>query len=111
MSHRELSKAYKERQRAGGVYRIVNTSNGRYILGHAADLASARNRFQFALTTGSSVDSRLRGDWQAFGSAAFSMETLAELEQREGQTLPDFMAELETLEELTRAQLDPSLAY
>ncbi len=50
MSDRKaLSKGYKERKLAGGVYLIRNSRNGRYLIGHAIDLASMRNRFQFAV--------------------------------------------------------------
>lgn len=46
---RETSKEYKERRLRGGVYTITNTVNGKYIIGHAADLASVQNRFQFSV--------------------------------------------------------------
>src|SRR6185312_17366469 len=66
-NRRAISRAYKERKLLGGVYRFTNTQNGKYLLGHAANLASVRNHFQFAVTTGSAVHPKLRGDWSAFG--------------------------------------------
>lgn len=108
---RALSKDYKERRMLGGVYLIRNAQNGRYLLGHAADLASARNRFEFGVTTGSAVDPRVRSDWSALGSQAFIFEVLEELEQRPDQTRAQFDADLVALEELRRAELDPALAY
>ena len=108
---REISKAYKERRRRGCVYAITNTQNGRYLIGHAADVASVRNRFQFAITTGSAVDPRLRQDWDAFGPAAFTLDVLEELEQGPEQSQAEFLDDLKTLEQLRRVALDASKAY
>lgn len=95
----------------GGVYTITNTQNGRYLIGHVADLASIRNRFQFAVTTGSAVDPRLRNDWASFGASAFRLDVLEELEQKADQNQTQFMDDLKTLEQLRRADLDASKAY
>jgi hypothetical protein len=108
---RAISKAYKDRKLRGGVYTISNTHNGRYLIGHAADLASVRNRFQFAITTDSTVDPRVRNDWDEYGAAAFTLCVLEELEQAPGQSQADFLEDLKTLEQLLRANLDPSKAY
>jgi hypothetical protein len=111
MNRRAISREYKERKLSGGVYAITNTVNGKYLLGHAADLASARNRFQFAVTTGGTVDPRLRGDWQAMGAAAFTLDVLEELEQKPDQSRAEFLDDLQTLEQLWRAKLDASHSY
>ena len=108
---RDATKVYKERKLIGGVYTITNTMNGKYLIGYAADLASARNRFQFAVTTGSTIDPRVRGDWATFGAQAFRLDVLEELEQGPEQTQPQFMDDLKALEQLRRADLDPSLEY
>lgn len=108
---REISKEYKDRRLVGGVYTITNTANDRYLLGHVADVASLRNRFQFAVTTGSTVDPRLRGDWTAFGAAAFRLDVLEELEQKQDQSQAEFMDDLKTLEDLRRADFDTAKAY
>lgn len=108
---REISKEYKERRRVGGVYTITNTQNGKYLIGHVADLASIRNRFEFAVTTGSTVDPRLRNDWAAFGPAAFILDIREELEQKADQTPAEFQDDLKTLEQLWRANLDPANEY
>lgn len=108
---REISKAYKDRRLRGCVYTITNTQNGRYLIGHAADVTSMRNRFQFAITTGSAVDPRLRQDWDAFGPAAFRLDVLEELEQGSEQSQADFLDDLKMLEQLRRADLDVSKAY
>lgn len=108
---KEISKEYRERKRVGGVYTITNTANGKYITGYAADLASIKNRFQFAVTTGSAVDPRLRDDWKTFGAQAFRLDTLEELEQGPEQTPAQFMDDLKALEQMRRAELDPAKAY
>ena len=110
-SRREIAKEYKERRQQGGVYTITNTVNGRYVIGYVANLESVRNRFQFALTTGSAVDPRLRADWVALGAGAFTLAVVAELEQREGQSQAEFVNDLRALEQLCRADLDPALEY
>lgn len=108
---RALSKDYKERKQIGCVYSITNTRNGKYLLGYAADLASVRNRFQFAQTTGSAVDPRVRADWQAFGAQAFTLDVLEELERGPDQTPEQFMDDLKALEQMRRADLDPAMEY
>jgi hypothetical protein len=110
-SRRDISREYKERRLRGGVYTITNTVNGKYLIGHAADLASMRNRFQFAVTTGSAVDPRLRADWAEMGASAFRLDVLEEIEQQPEQSQADFLDDLRTLEQLLRASFDTSKAY
>jgi hypothetical protein len=108
---RELSRAYKERRQRGGIYTITNIRSGRYLLCRTSDMASAHNRFQFAVTTGSTVDPRLRKDWEEYGPAAFTLTVLEELEQGPDQSQAAYLSDLTTLEVLWRADLDPSKAY
>lgn len=110
-SKRDATKAYKERKVVGGVYMITNTVNGKYILGHAANLEGVRNRFQFAVTTGAAVDPRARVDWMKDGAQAFRLDVLEELEQQPDQSDAAFMADLQALEQMVGATLDPALAY
>ena len=111
MDRRQISKQYRDRRLRGGVYTITNTASGKYLIGHAADLASVRNRFQFAVTTGSTVDPRLRADWAALGASAFTLDVLEELEQRPDQSQAEFVDDLRALQALLRATLDPSKEY
>jgi hypothetical protein len=112
MSDRKaLAKDYKERKLVGGVYLIRNTQNGKYLIGHAVDLASIRNRFQFAVATGSAIDPRVRADWATFGPHAFTLDILEELQQGPEQTRAQFEGDLVALEQLRRADLDPSKEY
>jgi hypothetical protein len=110
-TRREISKQYKERKLHGGVYTITNTVNGKHLIDHAADLTSLRNRFQFSVTVGSAVHPKLRKDWDELGAKAFRLDVLEELEQGPDQSRADFMEDLKTLEQLSRANLDPSREY
>lgn len=108
---RELSNEYKERRLRGGVYTITNTANGMYLIGYAANLASVRNRFDFAVMIGAAVDPRVRQDWEALGAQAFTLAVLEEQEQKPDQTQAAFLDDLKTLEQLWRATLDPLKEY
>lgn len=110
-NRKDLTRAYKERRLRGGVYTITNTVNGKYLLGHAANLESVRNHFQFAVKTGSAVHPKLRADWGEPGARVFTLDVIEELEQRPGQSQAEFMDDLKTLEDLWRANLDASKAY
>jgi hypothetical protein len=108
---KEITNAYKERKISGGVYTITNTQNGKYFLGYAANIQSVRNRFQFALTTGSTIHPKLQKDWKESGPQAFTLQVLEELEQKPEQSQAEFVEDLQTLEELWRANLDTSKEY
>ena len=110
-NRRAISKEYQQRRQVGGVYTITNTVNGKYLLGHAANLASVRNRFQFAVNTGSAVDPRVRQDWAEHGAHSFTLEIREELEQGPDQSHAAFLDDLQTLENLWRMNLDASKAY
>jgi len=105
---KEIINAYKQRQLSGGIYMITNTLNGKYLIGHAANLKSVHNHFQFAVTTGSAIHPKLQRDWDELGAQAFRLE---ELEQKSGQSQAEFLDDLKELEQLWRANLDASKAY
>ena len=108
---RALRNEYKERRLRGGVYTVTNTVTGKYLLAHTADLASARNHFAFAVSTGSAVHPRLRDDWATYGGTAFTLDVLEELEQGPEQTRANFLNDLRLLEQLRHAELDPEREY
>ena len=108
---KEMTNAYKNRKLQGGVYIITNTLNGKYLIDHVANLQSAQNHFQFAVTTGSTVHPRLEKDWKELGTPAFTFEVLEELEQKPEQSQTAFMDDLKTLEQLWRAKFDVSKEY
>ncbi len=108
---KEILNDYKERKAAGGVYIITNMLNGKYFIGHAANLKSVQNRFQFSVTTGSAINSKLQKDWKEVEPGTFTLEVLEELEQKPNQSDAEFMDELKTLEELCRGNLDAAKEY
>ena len=108
---KEIINEYKERKLLGGVYTITNTLNGKYLIDYAANLKSVQNRFQFAVTTGSTVHPKLQKDWEELGAKAFTLKVLEELEQKPEQSQAEFMDDLKTLEQLWRADLDASKEY
>jgi len=108
---KELRQEYKARRRRGGVYIITNTQNGKYLVGHAADIASVRNHFDFAVTTGSAVHPKLREDWAESGPSAFVLEVREELEQGPDQSHAEFLEDLKLLGQLWRTNLDASREY
>ena len=110
-SRRQASRDFKERRSHGGVYTITDTVNGRRLTGHAADLASARNRFQFSVSAGSPVDPRLRNDWAALGPGAFSFAVQEELDQIPEQSREEFLADLQALEQLVRTRFAAETLY
>jgi hypothetical protein len=110
-SRRELSKSYKQAKLHGGVYTVTNTVSGRYLIGHALNPASVRNRFAFARATGSPFDYKLREDWSRLGADAFRLDVLEELEQGPNQSEAAFRDDLATLEQLRRADLNPAPEY
>lgn len=102
---------YKKRRLRGGVYTVTNVRSGKYLIDHAADLKSAQNRFQFALATGMAFHPKMRKDWEELSAQAFTFEVCEELEQKPAQSQAEFMNDLETLEQLWRANLDASKEY
>jgi len=110
-ARKAISKAYRERRMLGGVYTINNVVNGKYLLTHAADLASVRNHFEFAVATNTAIHPKLRADWQSLGAEAFRLDVREELEQGPEQSQAEFMEDLKALELLVRASLDPSREY
>jgi hypothetical protein len=108
---KEINNEYKTRKLCGGVYMITNTVNGTYLIGYVANLKSIQNRFQFAITSDSTVHPKLQKDWEVFGDQVFTLEVLEELEQKPDQSQAEFMEDLKTLEQLCRANLDESKEY
>jgi hypothetical protein len=106
-----VSREYKERRQRGGVYAVTCARTGRYLVGHAADLESVRNRFRFSVTTGTAFHPKLRQEWAEQGGEAFALEVLEELEQGPEQSQAAFVADLVALEQLCRARLDASKEY
>lgn len=110
-TRKELINEYKNRKISGGVFRILNTVTGKYILKHAVDLKGSRNLFDFAVQTGMCFDSKAQKDWDEYGAKTFTFEVLEEIEINEDQSSKEFKEDLKALEELWREKLDLSMEY
>jgi hypothetical protein len=110
---RELKDAYRENPPEAGVYRIMNQTNGRWLLGSSANLPSVGNKFTFARASGSpgALDRRIQADVVTFGVDAFSVDVLELFEIAPGATDKEIRDDLAVLESLWREKLDPSLSY
>jgi hypothetical protein len=111
MERKTLSNQYKQRIITGGIYKITNTGNAMYLLGHAVDLRAKQNSFDFMVSSGSCFDYRLKKDWEVFGAQAFTFETLELLEKKKDQTQEEFISDLQMLEQMWIEKLDPSKRY
>ncbi|HHV18817.1 MAG TPA: GIY-YIG nuclease family protein [Thermoanaerobacterales bacterium] len=106
MNKKELIARYKARPVTGGVFKIRNTQNGRYLLASGIDIKGDRNRFNFSVATGSCVHMKLQKDWNTFGPKAFVFEVLDELEKKPEQETKAFAEDLKMLEQMWRERLD-----
>jgi hypothetical protein len=76
MDRKALVRQYKESPRPAGVFRVLNTENGRGLLGSSPDLPGMLNRQRFQLENGLHPDRELQRDWNELGEAAFAFEVL-----------------------------------
>jgi hypothetical protein len=106
----EVRRAYKERAKQAGVFRVRNTTNGRILLGSGLDLHAPLNRVAFELAQGVCWNADLKQDLARYGRDCFVIEVLETVEQGDD---PDFdpKRELEILEQKHLALLDWSTAY
>ena len=108
---KELIQEYKQRKITGGVFRVVNTRNGKYLLDYTPNIEAKQNAFNFTSAQGSCVDYKLRRDCETFGSQAFVFEVLATLVKKSEQTQEEFLDDLKALAQLWAEKMDASLRY
>ena len=110
---KELRTQYRQTHPEAGVYRIVNRQTNKALLGSSPNLASVRNKLEFAKSTNtpSALDQRLGADIRRYGLDAFALEVLEVLETKPEMTPADIVADLATLEALWREQSDSALLY
>lgn len=104
---RELREQARQNPPEAGVYVIRHQVTGRAIVAATLNLAGARNRFDFAVSTGSfgALDGQLGGDIRAHGAGGLTFEVLEILTVEAGTPDDELRAELATLEALCREQL------
>ncbi|NLV51030.1 MAG: GIY-YIG nuclease family protein [Clostridiales bacterium] len=103
-SRKELAAAYKTKKQVGGVYCIVNDTDGRCLLKYTADLAGAKNRFDFAKATGRSTEIKLTDYWG--DGSSFSFSVVDTLEKKEDWDDKRFIREVRLLAEIWKENLD-----
>ncbi len=108
---RQLREAYRQARPQAAVCLIRNRQTGKALLGSTTDLASLRNRLDFARSTGtaSALDGRLRQAAERFGLGAFSLEVVETLDVGPEMSDAEIRTDPAALEALCREQLDPSL--
>ena len=79
----KAKREYKEAKRPMGVYRILNTQNGKSYVGFSTDLQARINRQKTELKFGSHRNKELLGEWKSFGESCFEFEILDELDHDE----------------------------
>lgn len=107
MDRKALIREYKETARPMGVFRVLNTTNGKALIGASLDLPAALNRQRAQLRLGAHPDRQMQSDWKQAGDAAFSFEVLDTLPPKDEPGW-DPVPDLEALEALWREKLAPA---
>ncbi len=107
---KELIDAYKQRPVKGGVFRILNTVNGKVLIKAAINLEAEQNKFEFARKT-ETMYYTLAKDWNEVGGEAFAFEILEETEQKADERPAMFKDRLKKMEEKWKEQIDKELLY
>lgn len=110
---KQLKSEYRGSAAEAGVYLIVNERTNRGLLGSTRNLASLRNRIEFAKTTNSpsALDGRLAADVREFGIQAFSLKVLDSFEPETTLSAAQIQLELSALEDLWREKLGAASLY
>lgn len=108
---KELVQEYRQARQEAGVYRLVNTASGRVLVGSALNLASVSNKLQFARTSNTVIDYRLKDDIAQYGAGVFEMEVLETVRPSSEQPDAQVRDDLKVLEALWRDRQDPALLY
>lgn len=108
---KELRERYKSRKVVGGVYRIVNTQTGSFLLLSTDDMQSAHNYLRFSKLTGNCTIPALKEAWKQYGRDVFEIEELELLEKKQERTNREFRQELDVLLELWSEKLPLEQRY
>ena len=112
MDRRKILKdEYRQGKVTGGIYRLVNTCSGMYLLDYTPNLQAKQNSYNFVISSGSCLDFRLKDEWESFGGKAFIFEILESLEKKKEQTQEEFIDDLKILKQMWSDKLDPSNRY
>ena len=106
MDRRALKREYKESARPMGVYRVLNTANGKALVGSSINVQAMLNRHQAQLKMGLHQNRELQNDWNQLGADVFQFEVLDMLTPTEEPGY-DPSEDLRALEDLWLARLSP----
>jgi hypothetical protein len=79
LDRKALKREYAEGKRPMGVYRVLNTAEGKSFIGSALDVQAKLNSQRAQLEFGSHMNRALQADWKRLGPDAFRFEMLEEL--------------------------------
>ena len=108
---KEIVSEYKLKKTTGGVYKITNTANEKYMLKGEIDLQSFQNRFNFGQKIKGCHYTKMQSDFNEFGSDVFTLDFLEEVEMKEDESRMGFKYRLKKLEEIWAEKFDPEKAY
>lgn len=97
---KELKNTYKSKPAVGGVCCIRCSGNQRPYIQATRDIEGLKNRFRFAVSTGTCPDPTLRGAWEKYGAASFSFAVLDQITKGENQTQKEFADDVTALYEI-----------
>lgn len=98
--NKNMKEEYKLRGMIGGVGAVRNSDCGKMLIESAIDIATKRNRFEFAKASGICIYPKLQADWKKLGPAAFSYEVLEELIKPEDTSQRQFSQDIKLLEQI-----------
>jgi group I intron endonuclease len=105
-SQQNIKREFKERKKEAGVFRVVNTANGKVLLGSSFNLQGPLNAHRFMLTIGSHRNKTLQKEWNEFGEDKFVFEILETVKVKD-ETNFDIKDELTLLEQIWIEKLKP----
>jgi hypothetical protein len=95
----DLKRQYKETPKTAGIFQIINTTNGKILLGSSKNLEGKLNKHRFQLASGRHPNRELQEDWDRMGEDAFRFE-IAEVVERKDNPKFNLDDELSLLEEI-----------
>ncbi len=103
----ERGEVYRLRITEAGVYLLRNQATGKVLIGSSRELASVRNKIEFARMSRSAsvLDPRMAADARIHGMGAIELVVLDVIDLRPEMSLAEVNADLASLEALWRAKL------
>ncbi len=105
-SKSDLKRAFREKPRNAGIFRIRNLVNGRSLLVSSSNLDGHLNGHKFMLKTGGHRNRALQADWNSLGENRFAFEIVETVEIKNDPSF-DLDDELKLLELVWLDKLPP----